>query len=114
MLIARRTLADPGASFWTSLRYFCVTRLVIAAVLLGASLYGGERISVGAQDPALFARTAVTYAVLAATFGALLVGRAVRGWRGRLALSWTLGGFAMLFLAYAGSRFVLEVVLHRV
>lgn len=48
------------------------------------------------------------------TFAALLVGRATRGWRGRIALSWTLGGFAMLFLAYAGSRFVLEVILHRV
>ncbi len=75
MLIARRTFADPGASFWTSLRYFCVTRLVIAAVLLGASLYGGERVAVGMQDPALFARTAVTYAVLAATFGYLAATR---------------------------------------
>ena len=75
MLIPRRTFVDPGAQFWTSLRYFCVTRLVIAAVLLGASLYGGERISVGTQDPALFARTAVTYAVLAATFGYLAATR---------------------------------------
>ena len=74
-MIPRRTFVDPGASFWTSLRYFCVTRLVIAAVLLGASLYGGERISVGAQDPGLFARTAVTYAVLAATFGYLAATR---------------------------------------
>ncbi len=74
-LIPRRGFADPGASFWTSLRYFCVTRLVIAAVLLGASLYGGERISVGTLDPALFARTAVTYAVLAATFGYLAATR---------------------------------------
>ena len=75
MLIPRRTFVDPGASFWTSLRYFCVTRLVIAAVLLGASLYGDGRISVGGQDPALFARTAVTYAVLAATFGYLAATR---------------------------------------
>ncbi len=75
MLIPRRAFADPGASFWTSLRYFCVTRLVIAAVLLGASLYGGERISIGMQDPGLFARTAVTYAVLAATFGYLAATR---------------------------------------
>ena len=75
MLIPRRTFIDPGASFWTSLRYFCVTRLVIAAVLLGASLYGDERITVGTQDPALFARTAVTYAVLAATFGYLAATR---------------------------------------
>jgi two-component system sensor histidine kinase PilS (NtrC family) len=75
VLISRRTFVDPGPSFWVSLRYFCVTRLVIAAVLLGASLYGGDRISVGTQDPALFARTAVTYAVLAATFGYLAATR---------------------------------------
>jgi two-component system, NtrC family, sensor histidine kinase PilS len=74
VLIARRSFVDPGASFWTSLRYFCVTRLVIAAVLLGASLYG-ERVTVGGQDPGLFARTAVTYAVLAATFGYLAATR---------------------------------------
>jgi len=29
-------------------------------------------------------------------------------------LRWTLTGFVMMFLAYVGSRFVLEVVLHRV
>jgi ABC-type uncharacterized transport system permease subunit len=46
-------------------------------------------------------------------FGALLIGRVVFGWRGRTALRWTLTGFAMLMLAYVGSRFVLEVLLHR-
>ena len=46
-------------------------------------------------------------------FAALLAGRYFRGWRGRLALRWTLSGFAALLLAYIGSRFVLEVVLQR-
>lgn len=46
-------------------------------------------------------------------FGALLAGRYLKGWRGKTALSFTLSGFATLFLAYVGSRFVLEVVLHR-
>lgn len=46
-------------------------------------------------------------------FGLLLAGRKWRGWRGRTALSFTLIGFATLLLAYVGSRFVLEVVLHR-
>lgn len=46
-------------------------------------------------------------------FGALLVGRKVRGWRGRVALRWTLAGFIALMLAYVGSRFVVEVLLHR-
>jgi len=48
-----------------------------------------------------------------ALFGLLLAGRKWRGWRGRTALSFTLVGFATLLLAYVGSRFVLEVVLHR-
>ncbi|MEI2418377.1 cytochrome c biogenesis protein CcsA [Orrella sp. JC864] len=47
------------------------------------------------------------------TFGVLLLGRHIRGWRGRVALRWTLAGFAFLLLAYTGTRFVLEVVLQR-
>ena len=48
-----------------------------------------------------------------ALFGILLAGRKWRGWRGRTALSFTLTGFTTLLLAYVGSRFVLEVLLHR-
>ena len=48
-----------------------------------------------------------------AVFGVLLIGRRLRGWRGRTALRLTLAGFALLLLAYVGSRFVLEVVLGR-
>jgi ABC-type uncharacterized transport system permease subunit len=46
-------------------------------------------------------------------FGGLLVGRAAFGWRGRVAVRWTPGGFVMLLLAYVGTRFVLEVILNR-
>ncbi len=46
-------------------------------------------------------------------FAGLLAGRVGFGWRGRIALRWTLAGFAMLLLAYVGSRFVLEVILGR-
>jgi ABC-type uncharacterized transport system permease subunit len=49
-----------------------------------------------------------------AVFAGLLAGRMIFGWRGRVALRWTLAGFAMLLLAYVGSRFVLEVILQRV
>jgi len=48
------------------------------------------------------------------TFAILLLGRYAYGWRGRMALRFTLLGFVMLLLAYVGSRFVLEVVLGRV
>ncbi|WP_423192444.1 cytochrome C assembly family protein [Cupriavidus sp. H18C2] len=47
-------------------------------------------------------------------FGGILVGRRFRGWRGRTALRWVIASFAILLLAYVGSRFVIEVVLHRI
>ena len=47
-------------------------------------------------------------------FATLLIGRYAYGWRGRAALNGTLAGFAVLLLAYVGSRFVLEVILERV
>jgi ABC-type uncharacterized transport system permease subunit len=46
-------------------------------------------------------------------FGILLIGRHFRGWRGRVALRWTLAGFITLMLAYIGRWFVIEVLLHR-
>lgn len=47
-------------------------------------------------------------------FGILLWGRYQQGWRGKVALRWTLSGFAVLILAYFGSKFVLEILLDRV
>jgi len=46
-------------------------------------------------------------------FAALLGGRWLYGWRGRIAVRWTLTGFVMLVLAYIGTKFVLEVLLGR-
>lgn len=46
-------------------------------------------------------------------FAVLLLGHHFYGWRGHTAVRWTLSGFGFLVLAYLGSRFVLEVVLHR-
>ncbi|MCB1859771.1 MAG: cytochrome c biogenesis protein CcsA [Gammaproteobacteria bacterium] len=45
-------------------------------------------------------------------FGLLLWGRFKFGWRGKRALIWTLSGFVVLMLAYFGSKFVIELVLH--
>lgn len=47
-------------------------------------------------------------------FAVLLLGRQVYGWRGRIALRWTLTGFVLLLLAYIGSQFVAEIVLGRI
>ena len=46
-------------------------------------------------------------------FGVLLAGRWLAGWRGRRAVYLYLWGFAVLGLAYFGSRFVLEEILGR-
>jgi ABC-type uncharacterized transport system permease subunit len=46
-------------------------------------------------------------------FAVLLWGHHFYGWRGRVAVHWTISGFTFLLLAYLGSKFVLEVLLHR-
>jgi len=46
-------------------------------------------------------------------FGVLLAGRYFRGWRGKRAVRLYLGGFAVLCLAYFGSRLILEEIFNR-
>lgn len=48
-----------------------------------------------------------------AVYAALLGGRQLYGWRGRVAVWLTIAGFILLLLAYVGSKFVLEVILQR-
>lgn len=47
-------------------------------------------------------------------FSALLLGRVCYGWRGSVAIRWTLAGFLLLLMAYFGSKLVLELILKRV
>jgi len=65
----------------------------------------------------LFAQHLVHKTVLSllalVVFGVLLAGRYFKGWRGRQAVYLYLGGFALLCLAYFGSRVILEVMLER-
>ncbi len=46
-------------------------------------------------------------------FAVLMAGRAFLGWRGTRALGWLFSGAVLLMLTYVGSRFVLQVILHR-
>ncbi len=46
-------------------------------------------------------------------FAGLIAGRRAFGWRGRRATRWLYAGAGLLLLAYVGSRFVIEVLLHR-
>jgi ABC-type uncharacterized transport system permease subunit len=85
-----------------------------AFVFLTLTLVTGIFFSETLFGRALRADHKTVFAVLSwVTFGLLLAGRLLYGWRGRTALRWTLSGFVMLLFAYVGSRFVLEVVLHR-
>lgn len=63
----------------------------------------------------MFAQQVVHHTVLASAswlvFLVLLAGRHAFGWRGVTAIRWTLAGFALLVLAYFGSKFVLEILL---
>lgn len=44
-------------------------------------------------------------------FGGFIIGRRTRGWRAKTAAHWTITGFILLFLAYFGTRAVLEIIL---
>ena len=90
-------------------------RLIGAAfVLLTLTLATGFAFSKTLFGRAMRFDHKTVFAVLSwLTFGWLLAGRWLYGWRGRTALRWTMTGFVLLILAYVGSRFVLEVILGR-
>jgi ABC-type uncharacterized transport system permease subunit len=82
-------------------------------VVLSATLVLGI-VSTFASEHGRWIEHKTVFSVLAwAVIGALLLGRRLRGWRGRQATRWLYAGAVLLLLGYAGSRFVLEVVLGR-
>jgi ABC-type uncharacterized transport system permease subunit len=89
--------------------------LGVAFLLLTATLVSGIFFS---ED--LFGKPfQVTYKTVFAAlswviFGGLLFGQMKFGWRGKLAVRWTLIGFVLLLLSYVGSKFVSEIILQRV
>jgi ABC-type uncharacterized transport system permease subunit len=85
-------------------------------VLLSATLLAGLLFSDSLYGHGNAARWdhKTVFSVLAwLVFAFLLLGRARFGWRGRKAIRVLYIGSILLLLAYAGSRFVLEVVLRR-
>jgi ABC-type uncharacterized transport system permease subunit len=90
-------------------------RLIAAGfVLLTLTLLSGVAFNEQLVDRAFKLDHKTVFAILSwVMFGALLTARQVSGWRGRAALRWVLASFVALLLAYVGSRFVFEVLLHR-
>ncbi|GAB1412842.1 hypothetical protein MASR1M97_15780 [Candidatus Desulfobacillus denitrificans] len=88
--------------------------ITIAFVLLTLALASGLAFSENLFGNALPFDHKTVFSILSwLIFAVLLFGRHVWGWRGRMALRWTLAGFVVLLLAYVGSRFVIEVLLGR-
>ena len=84
----------------------------IGYVLLSLSLVSGVHFFEN-----IFAHDKVHKTILSivawTVFALLLWGRWRYGWRGRVAIRWTLTGFAFLMLAYFGSKLVQEIILNR-
>jgi len=87
--------------------------IAVGFVLLTVTLISGILFVDNLFAQHLIHKTALSIAAWL-VFGVLLYGRWRYGWRGRRAVRLTLIGMALLLLAFFGSRFVLEVVLHRV
>ena len=87
--------------------FILLTLTLIAGIVFGEHLYGAA----GAEWK--WDHNTVFSILSWLTFGALLVGRLQFGWRGRRAVRVLYIGSAFLLFSYAGSRFVLEVVLGR-
>ncbi len=83
---------------------------VLLTLTLGSGVVFSEQLF---GKPLTFTHKTVFGILSWVIFGGLLAGRAFYGWRGRVAVRWTLAGFLSLVLAYIGSKFVLEVILHR-
>lgn len=87
-----------------ALGFVLLTLTLISGVFFSERLFG---------TPFKFTHHTVLAALGWTVYAVLLLGRWRFGWRGRVAARWTLGGFALLLLAYFGSKFVLEVILGR-
>lgn len=85
----------------------------VGFVVLSATLALGAVSAINAEHGRWIDHKTVFSALAWCVLAALLLGRRLRGWRGRQATRWLYAGALLLLLGYAGSRFVLEVVLGR-
>ncbi|RIX70166.1 cytochrome C assembly family protein [Acidovorax cavernicola] len=98
LTLERLTFRFVAAGFWL------LTATLLAGWLFGEALYGSDW---RWDHKTIFSLLAWL------TFATLLIGRARFGWRGRHAVHVLYAGALLLLLSYAGSRFVMEVLLER-
>jgi ABC-type uncharacterized transport system permease subunit len=87
--------------------FVLLTATLVAGALFGDALYGQGQGHWRWDHKTIFALLSWL------TFAVLLVGRSQWGWRGRRAVRVLYIGAGLLLLSYAGSRFVMEVLLRR-
>jgi ABC-type uncharacterized transport system permease subunit len=87
--------------------FVLLTATLVAGVLFGEALYGQGQGQWRWDHKTIFALLSWL------TFAVLLVGRSRWGWRGRQAVRVLYIGAGLLLLSYAGSRFVMEIMLGR-
>ena len=92
---------------------FVSAGFVLLTATLAAGWLFGDRLY-GAQSAWRWDHKTVFSVLSWLTFALLLVGRSRFGWRGRKAVRVLYIGAGLLLLGYAGSRFVLEIILGRV
>lgn len=110
----RGALMQEGAPPLLTLEAMLFKTIGLGFALLTLAVFSGVFFSEELFGTALQPTHKVVFAILSwLVFGGLLVGRHFRGWRGRVALYWTITGFTLLLLAYLGTQFVLEVLLKR-
>lgn len=86
------------------------TAFVFLTLTVGSGLFFSEQIF---DKPLMLSHKTVFGIASWLLFATLLLGRKHFGWRGKTATRWLLAGFVVLLLAYAGTRFVLELMLGR-
>ncbi|MEB4592081.1 cytochrome c biogenesis protein CcsA [Candidatus Thiothrix sp. Deng01] len=102
----------PGGLIRTLPPLLDMESLLFKLILLGVILLSFGLLSGALYIDNLFSQHLVHKTVLSIVawivFAALLLGHWFYGWRGRIAIRWTLSGFFLLMLAFFGSKFVLE------
>lgn len=86
------------------LGFVLLTLTLLSGVIFSKEVFG---------QPLTFTHKTLFGFISWGVFAALLIGRKLYGWRGRVAIRWLLTGFVILLLAYIGSKFVLEIILSR-
>lgn len=87
---------------WTGFALLTVS--VVSGTFFAETVFG---------HPATFNHKTVFGVISWLIYAGLLLKRSLTAWRGKKVAIWTIIGFISLMLAYIGSKFVLDVILHR-